>query len=901
MKRASIIWLLSLGACTPTFLESGRYACEPGEPDQCPGQWRCGLEGSCHQLGNTSVAWRCETNADCEGDFTCGVSKSREFRECHDPSAPQDWPCEGPADCVGGWSCGLTVSADARQCHDPAAPRAWPCETSDDCVGGWSCGLASDGERRECHDPRNPRAWACAAESDCLSFWRCGTEQVCVDPSADALGQLTLAELDGGAHLNALGSRSPTSLLSVSPFYAEGRGRGRGNLAWVQDGHARAMSFDSLTGGFTRYDLGTERPQALLAHGARGAIDTGGNDELDRVSVVWPDGGLSILTFTGSTYREYDYGSRIAAVDRLSHGSATGGLTPSVFAYPSTPGELYWRMRGEDLFGYNLYTELGFADFAQVPNNRIHSMASLRHTALQECVYLTDERGLWVSQRGGTDNVEVISSYFFEPVSLDPFKHTDCSSSVGPKVDTVRSVGDRWLAVTAKTPGGPVQVAMLDAERTWADRDPGDGEVLCSSFSYRPCDSDDRIRVDLSFGPCVACPTGSTFEAMSTVVNPAGGPPLLEVVCGQPSAAGVVFRISATSGTSECVRTLVTGGSSYFTEPSSRPSVPAPGVVAFSGAAGQIWFGADSANIASISFDRAATGMVRRGPGADGFMAFTSQLIGTPSATIGLVSTRSQQLTAGVAYAPSFAMSGGQLLDLNGTTAVSAGRTVGYVTALTLGTPVSAVITGSAMGKHLAVVSAGTSVYAGDIEQVLFVPGPATALTQRLSTVEPIASLSFPREHAPGPLLSGYAIVGNNVARVVAETLTRWRTEAVPLPSTLLPRATWFQGTKGRVGFHDGSVFSLPSRVRIGAPLPGNDAVDYAQACGQQLALAPDGLYRLESDQTGPIGRWVKLPLPLEVAGLDFTGGRVHGLGNEVFVFTRSGEAARVTFASCPE
>ncbi len=444
---------------------------------------------------------------------------------------------------------------------------------------------------------------------------------------------------------------------------------------------------------------------------------------------------------------------------------------------------------------------------------------------------------------------------------------------------------------------------MLDAERTWTDRDQTDGEVLCSSFAYRPCDSDDRIRVDLSYGPCVACPTGSTFEALSTVVNPAGGPPLLEVVCGQPSAAGVVFRISATTGSSECVRTLVTGGSSYFTQPSPRPSLPAPGVVAFSGAEGQIWFGSDSANIASISFDRAATGMVRRGPGPDAFIAFTPQLIGTPSASVGLVSTRSQQLTAGVAYAPTFAMSGGQLLDLTGTTAVSAGRTVGYVTALTLGTPVSAVISGSAQGKHLAVVSAGTSVYAGEVEQVLSVPGPATALTQRLSTVEPIASLSFPQEHAqgPGPLLSGYAIVGNNVARVVAETLTRWRSEAVPLPATLLPRATWFQGTKGRVGFHDGSVFSLPSRVRIGAPLPGNDAVDYAQACGQQLALAPDGLYRLESDATGPIGHWVKLPLPAEVAGLDFTAGRAHGLGNEVFVFTLSGEAARVTFTSCPE
>lgn len=99
----------------------------------------------------------------------------------------------------------------------------------------------------------------------------------------------------------------------------------------------------------------------------------------------------------------------------------------------------------------------------------------------------------------------------------------------------------------------------------------------------------------------------------------------------------------------------------------------------------------------------------------------------------------------------------------------------------------------------------------------------------------------------------------------------------------------------------DGSVFSLPSRVRISSPLPGGDAVDFAQTCGQQLALAANGLFRLEADASGPVGQWRQLALPAEVAGLDFTEGRVHALGNDVFVFTRTGEAARVTFDTCPE
>jgi hypothetical protein len=294
--------------------------------------------------------------------------------------------------------------------------------------------------------------------------------------------------------------------------------------------------------------------------------------------------------------------------------------------------------------------------------------------------------------------------------------------------------------------------------------------------------------------------------------------------------------------------------------------------------------------------------MVRRSAAPDDFAAFTPQLVGVPTAALGLASHRGGAPMAAVANAPSFVISNGQLVDLEGTSAAVPGRTLGFVPALTLGTPVSAVLAGASTGSRIGVVSAGTVLYAGDVEQVIAGSGAAVALAQRLATQEPINWLAFPKQQpAAGPFLSGYAIVGSNVVRLVADTLTRWRTEPVVLPTNLFPRATWFQGAKGRVGFYDGSVFSLPSRVRISTPLPGNEAVDFAQSCGQQLALAPDGLFRLEADATGPIGHWTRIPLPTAVAGLDFTDGRVHGLGNEVFVFTRTGEAARLTFDSCPE
>lgn len=904
MKRALLLLSVALGACTPTWLESGRYACTRGEENQCPGAWRCGLEAYCHQRGDTMTAWRCDTNDDCEGGFACGVSKSREFRECHNPAAPQDWPCEFPTDCVGGWTCGLTSGGDARQCHDPAAPRAWPCESSADCVGGWSCGLTSDGERRECHDPANPRAWTCLGDDDCLAGWRCGAEAACVDPRADALGQFTLAGLDGGEHLNSLVPKSPITRLSVSPWYSQGRGSDRGNLAWVQDGHLRAMSINSAAGTTSSFDLGTELPSMVLAQGARGSYVDGNltvrNDELERVVMTWADGGTTIVTFAdGGVLARDDFGDDLLPFSLLGHGTAAQDLTPTVFAVGQQPGDYFARIRGSYVFMFPLIT-LVEPDFQSVPNNRISSVTGQRHGQVLECLYLTDGRGLWVSQRGGSLGLETIDGWDFEVVSLPPFAHGSCTATTGPRITSVAAIDDGYLAITAQAPGTPVQVAALDVSRAWIDRDGTEGEAFCTTLASRACDADDRIPVDVDFGPCAACPAGSTFAGLTTV-SAGGQSPSLEVRCEEPGGAGAHFRISKSGTTTACQRTLLTGESSLFRSSSPLVGQPVPGVAGWSGPEGQLWFGPDTASIAAVSFDRAPTGVVRTGPGRDGFIVFTPELNGTPSPGLGLLSTRTAPLTATVQHAPSLVVSGGELLDLTGTT-LSAARTIGFVGSASLSSPVTASVTRSTAGTRVAVLSEGRNLYAAEVEAQLTSSGPAAGLLQRLTTVEPVASLAFPKDQAPSSaLLSGYAIVGSNVVRLVADTLTRWRTEPVPLPPSLFPLATWFQGTKGRVGFHDGSVFSLPSRVRISTPLPGAEAVDFAQTCGQQLALAPAGLFRLEADASGPVGRWAQLPLPPEVVGLDFTGGRVHGLGNEVFVFTHTGEAARLTFDSCPE
>lgn len=190
MKRA-LLSLLVLAGCKPLEVPQGRYACDPtGNREvgsaQCPGTSRCGLEGYCHDVGETSVWWKCVDATDCESGWQCGVANDGVSRECHDPNAPQDHRCLGNADCSGSWTCGLDT-ARLRRCHDPMKPKAWPCEATSDCVGGWQCGVAATGGR-ECHDPSNPQAWVCLSNDDCLGGWQCGlndlrTARECHDPS----------------------------------------------------------------------------------------------------------------------------------------------------------------------------------------------------------------------------------------------------------------------------------------------------------------------------------------------------------------------------------------------------------------------------------------------------------------------------------------------------------------------------------------------------------------------------------------------------------------------------------------------------------------------------------------------------------------------------------------------
>ena len=71
-----------------------------------------------------------------------------------------------------------------------------------------------------------------------------------------------------------------------------------------------------------------------------------------------------------------------------------------------------------------------------------------------------------------------------------------------------------------------------------------------------------------------------------------------------------------------------------------------------------------------------------------------------------------------------------------------------------------------------------------------------------------------------GVFLDGYAIAQARLFHVTAETPLRWISSEVEINLRGEPQAVWLDQGRGRVGFADGRVFSLPSRVLVAPQLP---------------------------------------------------------------------------------
>jgi hypothetical protein len=895
----ALLAMALLGSCTSGPLEGGRYSCtfDGGEPsDQCPGDWRCGLEGYCHHYNDTSVAWRCVNDDQCELRWTCGLDPSRDGGECHDPQSTTPWPCETDQHCTSGWHCG-----PAGTCYDRQVPAAHACRSgAGDCADGWRCGL-----KGLCQNLDAGAAYPCGLsdggleDSWCERGWRCAPEGVCLDPAQDALLADPSVTVGGAVKINPLTSSSPIAEFAVSPVYATGPGRGMQTTAFVQDSKLQATVSDRTgTGSAIPYVLGPWRGRALATLGSRGEHGYLSNDVPDeetRIFAALEDAGVDLFTLSRDGGWLAENLDLQTPVTRFSMGSAEGNLAPRVMAFSDIPSE-YRRLGGDGWVVYgNVFTAANTGDFDAVPGNRLVDAVSVRPQNDLECIFAVDSRGLWSSQRSsGT-----AGSWDFEQIELPPFTNDSCGppGADSLKITGLAPYGRDWMGVSSvRLDGGETQVAVLDLRPLWA-RTP---DTTCTSYNSAPCASDDRIPVGLSFGPCPACPGGRLLDYAIAV--DAFGKPSLELRCGsEDGGTSGFFSVSSRAGTASCERIVADGQAGVFGRPDLvRADERVPGQVSWGSVDGYVWAGGKPSEVTSQLFDRAASTVARRSARVEETIAFTPEIAGVPS-PLGLETKFSSDVVTGVEGEPEWVITRDrQVLSLSGASFVGDARLIGFVgsSVTPFAAPHSAASAKSGSMNKLLVVAAGSSVFSAELDGAP--GGVAPTLSLRVVSPSQIDSIAFPPRAPVGVYLRGYAVTPNGLLRLTAETSNRWTFAPVALPSSLEPLEVWFESDRGRVGFSDGTVYSLPSRVPIAAGLTGGVAIDYAQACGQQFVLGTSGLFRLESVAGKAIGQWKQVALPNGFASRGFVKGRIHGVGGGLYVFTRTGEAARVALDSCP-
>ena len=200
------------------------------------------------------------------------------------------------------------------------------------------------------------------------------------------------------------------------------------------------------------------------------------------------------------------------------------------------------------------------------------------------------------------------------------------------------------------------------------------------------------------------------------------------------------------------------------------------------------------------------------------------------------------------------------------------------------------------------IVQTLSGVDGGSLNGIEVIPAPvdARAVPFAKSPVVSLAALADPSSDAG--VFGGYALTANGLAQFSAVTQQHWDAQPVPVP-----QGNWVavvdEAGRARIGYGDGSVYSLPSRVLLApAFTDGTQVSDYATLCGETLALTNNGVFRLlRASGNAGAGEWVPLDLSsaaIQGASLSgLSGGRLYAPGGELDIFGRVGTVAQIT---CP-
>ncbi|MBL9038255.1 MAG: hypothetical protein JNG84_07075 [Archangium sp.] len=906
-------------------------------PSDCTGGWHCTLDGTCVDP-MVPGPYRCTTNAHCTAGWQCTLDGT-----CVDPKTPGAYRCESNANCTAGWHCGKN-----KVCYSRADAGDVECRSSvpEDCAVGWRCGLNG-----RCHDTDAGAPYDCVVDGDCERAWRCAFNNRCLDSSSDGL----LANADSGTPISRVvtPARPRAEVVAgTSPYEAPdvcGRTEQRASFSFGRGATVTRMSVWPGFGGQV-YPMGCDAGVVREVNSETASFSFAATTRVSQLvelpgltlamtadqqvtALISVDGGLVpqpiSLPFLPTTLRAGgDARPRWFAFNdqQVAIGDPDGGfVVVGPFASPSRP-----------------YAEITDVTAWDGESGGVTQYLAATTTALYA---ISVDAGLAVPPAARWVPRTMHETWCEQDFPL--------SNRRTRKIAFPQSGGTRFMASVVRTTfGSPGSAQFYDEVLTWEWVDVTDaGTGFCREldvpgdpyrvFDYStgrnrcsPCENS-RAVVDLAVSYSEyrdpGAPTAQTYDVEAACENPDGGP--------------VQVSIFNTSNCGTAQLGLLDGIAPY--QPNMARSTSSARTRVVAGQDGQLWWSGERGHIAltpvlldappsvvsgkgnSLTLtrpqvfvdERSSSGLpkpivrgasFRFNPSNGTFGSFLSDDIEMVCSVKGRgewflfldpdTSTGQSALVAISFPTPSF--------DSLGVVAGAAPQS--FFTP-----PYQAGISDRGDGGVTLLVSSGDALYASDVSSTAvngLRPSGGELLDDpkvpRIGFVtvplvrSPITSMVvLPPDPEPSRLaryVEAWLIAAGRVFRVAADDAIVWRTtESVTEPKEAAE--VWSEGRRVRLGYRDGTVYTLPSRVKAAAAITEGTSVvlDYEGVCNQSFALTTTGLKRLVVDRDNGVGRWEPVALA-SMSDPGLTGAKLWASDDALYVFFARGIVERVSGFSCP-
>jgi hypothetical protein len=917
MKRVVSLLMLGCLAGCPSIdpTQAKKYQCSDPQRSalQCPGGWRCTLDGFCAdpEVGQELT---CQRDDDCTGQWSCALTG-----KCVNPQLGRPLPCDAQHACPGGWRCGVI-----GQCFDPDAGAALPCQSEQDCPNAWHCGAGP-----VCYELATATSVACRldAGTDCAPGWRCGLEArchledaglplLCVQDSdcehawrCDATGHCADATLDalrstattGTVVVTPVPSFVPDDVQALSISASTSPPFGPAQLAaFVGDGGLTVVAFDIRS--TQSFDAGAGQPRVagMVAHAAATGVRA---VSAQQAPLVWtatstqligslfqaPDQLRQTYTlapgFAVSRFRLLDH-AVLAAFDEhhVVTLSDAGTLTPvytsptgstglitdvgilrahvrrpdagvgsetQVFVVLTSAGVLASPWDGTQVTGE--WVPVGFGDGVQLTE-----LAPTPSSASGVALLLEhDASGQGVVQTLSSGPLPAGGGWLeapYAPGKALVAQGVAWSACAGDAVGLTADQPGGWWAVHCVADGGAVvHLASTSASATYAPID----VPLRDGFTFARDNSEVLAHAGRG-AALVGTDTNSGGDTGFPMVPVAAGEPI-DRIFGKASAPGVMTRPSQADA-AQCAQGLLD-----YCQASVAPVLCATGNTSW------LW--------------------CRPAPSTP-----LSRVTGQPD--MALVDLRTQQTPVPFA-----------IYRVDPTSPDDLSRGVVATSALDFG-DVGATATARTFDGGLQMfVGATDHLYWGDLSapDTAYPDGLANpsafhfaVVPQPGATITSVAGL----EGAGAPdggthFAEGYLVASGRVHHFTADNAVVWVSDLEAI-TTAEAVAVWADGRRGRVAFRDGSVFGLPSRVPLSEPVsPGASTVLALESmCGQTFALTTLGLFQLRTS-SAPLATWERIDLGLPDSAL--RGGQLVAEEAGLFLALPGNASRRLTGFTCAQ